>query len=79
MVFEGKIDGMFCTCDIGFGKNEDSYWKAVKLQLEQKYPDIIAEEIVYFDDRLSLVEKAKEFGISAYLYQDNDTTKKLLV
>ena len=78
IVFDGKIDGMFCTCDIRFGKSEDSYWEVVMHELKNKYPEITPNEIVYFDDRVSLVEKAKEFGISAYLYKNNAEAKKLL-
>jgi FMN phosphatase YigB (HAD superfamily) len=79
VVFANKIDGTFFTCDIGFGKNEGSYWEAVIFELKNKYPEITAKEIIYFDDRISLVEKAKEFSISSYLYKNNDEVKKLLV
>ena len=79
VVFEGKIDGMFCTCDIGFGKNEDSYWEVVLAELKNKYPEITPDEIIYFDDRLSLVEKAKEFSINAYIYKNNDEAINLLL
>ena len=79
VVFEGKIDGMFCTCDIGFGKNEDSYWVVVLAELKNKYPEITPDEIIYFDDRLSLVEKAKEFSINAYVYKNNDEAINLLL
>ena len=79
VVFKGKIDGMFCTCDIGFGKNEDSYWEVVLVELKNKYPEITPDEIIYFDDRLSLVEKAKEFSINAYVYKNNDEAINLLL
>ena len=79
VVFKGKIDGMFCTCDIGFGKNEDSYWEVVLVELKNKYPEITPDEIIYFDDRISLVEKAKEFSINAYIYENNDEAINLLL
>jgi FMN phosphatase YigB (HAD superfamily) len=78
VVFDGKIDGMFCTCDIGYGKQEDSYWKAILSKLKTIYPDVASEEIIFFDDRVSLVDKAKEFGISAFLYKNNAQAKSLL-
>ena len=79
VVFANKVDGTFFTCDIKFGKNDDSYWEAVLHELTNMHPDITPGEMIYFDDRASLVEKANEFGISAFLYQNNDEVKKRLV
>ena len=67
-VFKDKIDGMFVSCDIGYGKHENHFWKAILKELQPLQPS----EIAYFDDRESLVELAKEHGIMAFIYNDAD-------
>jgi putative hydrolase of the HAD superfamily len=65
-VFKNKIDGMFVSCDIGYNKHENHFWKAILNQLQPLKPS----EIAYFDDRQSLSDLAKEHGIAAFLYND---------
>jgi FMN phosphatase YigB (HAD superfamily) len=71
-VFKDKIDGLFVTCDIGFSKNEDHFWRAVVSKLNESSPTIKPKDIAYFDDRQSLVDKAKEYGINSFLYTSNE-------
>jgi len=78
VVFKDKFDGIFCSCDIGYGKHEDHFWKNVLSQLGKTQPGITPSEIVYFDDRQSLVDKAKEFGIQAYLYENLESVAHVL-
>lgn len=67
-VFKDKVDGIFCSCDLGFNKHEDHFWRAVLDKLLADFPGLSASQIAYFDDRQTLVDKAREFGIDAQLY-----------
>lgn len=78
-VFDDKFDGIFCTCDIGYGKHEEYYWAAVLKQLMSIYPDVKPEQIVYFDDRQSLVDMAAVFGIDAHLYNDAAEVRRIVI
>jgi putative hydrolase of the HAD superfamily len=50
VTFKDKIDGIFCSCDIGYGKHEDHFWKAVLNQAEKIDADIEPADIAYFDE-----------------------------
>ena len=68
VIFKDKIDGMFCSCDLGSKKNENHFWKTTLSKLKVLLPDIKPYEIAYFDDNQDWVDKAKEFGVDAFLY-----------
>jgi HAD superfamily hydrolase (TIGR01509 family) len=64
-VFAGKYDGFLASCDISFQKHSLEFWQEVVDNVGEK-PD----NIIYFDDKESLVETAKSIGINAHVYQD---------
>jgi FMN phosphatase YigB (HAD superfamily) len=37
--------------------------------LQSKYPNIIKEEITFFDDGIKNIEMAQSFGIQAFLFR----------
>lgn len=78
VAFRDKLDGIFCSCDLGYNKHEDHFWKAVLERLQSQYPGIQPAEIVYFDDKQSLVDKAQEFGIDANLYTSAEEVKRVI-
>lgn len=64
-IFAGKYDGFLASCDIGLPKHSLEFWQEVVDKIGEEPKDII-----YFDDKESLVEAAKSVGINAYIYQD---------
>ncbi|NTV21999.1 MAG: HAD hydrolase-like protein [Candidatus Yonathbacteria bacterium] len=66
-----KFDGIFATCDIGYDKWEEGYWKYVFDKL-----NMIPEEIMFFCDSEKNVENAKTFGVEAYFYTDINLLKE---
>lgn len=77
-VFEGKVDGMFCSCDIGYNKHEDHFWSAVLRQIEKMDASVRPADIAYFDDRQSLVDLARKHGVSAFVYESPEKVKNKL-
>lgn len=77
-MFKDKLDGMFVTCDIGYSKNDITFWETVLHEVKQLHPDIQVSEIAYFDDRRPLVDLASSTGIDAHIYSDNSQVKSVL-
>lgn len=78
VAFKDMLDGVFCSCDLGYNKHENHFWKAVLDKLSLLHPGINSHEIAYLDDKQTLVDKAHEFGIDAYLYTKIDDAKTVL-
>ncbi len=78
VVFKDRLDGIFCSCDLGCDKQEDGFWQGVLGRLGEIYPDMAPQSIAYFDDRQRLVEKAREFGIDANLYVNAQEVGRIL-
>lgn len=78
VIFKDKIDGMFCSCRIGYGKDDNNFWKEVMTRLKGQYPDLQSGEIVYFDDRESLTKKARELDIQGFVYTDVERVQEVL-
>jgi putative hydrolase of the HAD superfamily len=77
-MFGDILDGMFCSCDIQANKHDKSFWQSVIQLLNNKYEGITPDEIVYFDDRQSIVDVAKDCGIDAHLYTKASDVKTVV-
>lgn len=77
-VFRNMFDAIFCTCDIGFSKRDNHFWKVVLDQLSKEHPGITPNKIAYFDDKQGLVDKAQEYGIDAHLYTSVSEVEAIL-
>ena len=64
---KNNFDGIFCTCDIGYDKWQEEYWKYVIKELKIK-----PEEIMFFCDSKKNIESANAFGVNAYFYDGID-------
>ncbi len=53
-------------------KHEGHFWEAVLDQITKTDASIEPANIAYFDDRQSLVGRAREHSIAAFLYQSPD-------
>ncbi len=65
------FDGVFCTCGIGFDKDDPQFFRYVFKELDMK-----PEEIMFFDDRQANIDNAKSLGIQAYFYENVETLKE---
>ena len=72
VIFKDKVDGIFCSCDIGYGKHDNHFWEAVLYEIKKIDSDIEPADIVYFDDKQSLVDLARDHGIATFLYENPD-------
>lgn len=64
--FSSKFDGLFVSYELGTQKPLPDYYEKVY----EKLQPISKSEILFWDDSLSHVEAAKEFGIKAELYKN---------
>ncbi|MGB4758555.1 MAG: HAD family hydrolase [Candidatus Saccharimonadales bacterium] len=69
VIFKDKVDGIFCSCDIGYNKHDSQFWEAVLDHVKTIDASIEPADIVYFDDRQNLVDLAREHGIAAFVYE----------
>jgi putative hydrolase of the HAD superfamily len=61
------------SCDYGMIKPEAGIYEKLREKAGCLY-----EEIVFFDDRVDNVNKARELGIRAFLWEGADTARKLV-
>lgn len=62
------FDGIFCTCDIGYDKNQSEFWDIVIEKLKEIKP----REILFFDDSQKNIDSANTYGLDAYFYSGID-------
>lgn len=72
-VFSGMYDDFFVSCELGLHKDAKEFWDQILALL----PNVSPEEILYFDDKQSLVDLAHSAGIDAYLYESVEQVKQL--
>ena len=77
-MFGDVLDGMFCSCDLHANKHDKSFWQSVIKSLSSKYEGIAPHEIVYFDDRQTIVDVAKDCGLDAHLYTEVSDVESLV-
>lgn len=73
-VFTGVYDKFFASCELGFHKDTVEFWHEVLRRLEP----LVAGEMIYFDDKSSLVELAQSVGIDSYIYQSVEQVEALI-
>lgn len=67
------FDGFFSSCYLGIRKpNPEIYHQAMQIV------HVKPEECIYFDDRLMLVNSAKNLGMNAIHHQEFEETKHIL-
>jgi putative hydrolase of the HAD superfamily len=77
-MFPRVFDGMFISCELGFMKPEDEYFKAIIKQLLADLPGISAAQIAFFDDNPKNVAAAVRAGLSAHLYESVEQVRNIL-
>jgi putative hydrolase of the HAD superfamily len=78
VMFPGKFDGAFISCEIGYEKTEPEFFIAVLEQLRAKYPAITPADIAFFDDSPAKVESARTLGIAAQFYANRSQIDHIL-
>lgn len=73
-VFRGCYDKFFVSCDFGIHKDTVEFWKEV---VERLAP-LATTELIYFDDKKSLVDLANSVGIDAHVYESADQVERLI-
>jgi HAD superfamily hydrolase (TIGR01509 family) len=72
------FDESFFSCDFGHIKPEQEYWINVMNRINNKFPEIGADEVLFFDDRIENVESAQRFGMKVmHVKEANDLLKEI--
>lgn len=72
-IFAGKYDGFLASCDLGLHKNTPEFWQEIIKRVDEDPGDMI-----YFDDKASLVELASSLGIDAHVYSDAESVRRIV-
>jgi putative hydrolase of the HAD superfamily len=65
------FDGAFCTCNIGYDKNDERFYKFILQEIHLQ-----PSEMLFFDDTQSNVDTAKELGMESYFYSGIEILKE---
>ena len=78
VMFKDLFDKYFISADLGVTKNNPKFFEIIIEQLQQKYPELLPEDITFFDDSQSKVDTACSVGINGQLYTDIKQVEALL-
>ncbi len=79
VMFKDLFDGYFISADLGVTKTNPKFFEMIVEQLQQKYPELLPQDITFFDDSQSKVDTACSVGINGRLYSDIKQVVALLV
>jgi putative hydrolase of the HAD superfamily len=65
---EKQLDGIFSSCEIGFAKPQKEFFQFILDEIKQ-----LPTEVVLIDDSPQFVEGAKEMGMEAVLYEEDES------
>lgn len=65
---EDEFDCFYFSCDLGYLKSESKFYETILRR--ESFP------IFFWDDTPEIVKKAKQIGVQAYLYRDNEQLKR---
>ena len=72
VMFKDLFNGYFSSCEIGFTKNDLRFYEFIINELKIKDPNLLPEEIMFFDVSQYKVDTARKVGINARLYKSNE-------
>jgi putative hydrolase of the HAD superfamily len=78
VMFPGKLDGFFISCDLGIEKKDPEFFKIALRKLQDEFPGLQPTEVLFLDDGQDKVDSAIAAGISAELFADRRQVEKLL-
>jgi len=77
MGFKDVFDRIFLSVDIGHKKPEKEFYEFILNEIKNEHK-IYPHEIMFFDDSLEHVNKAKKLDIDAYFYKNFEEFKNLV-
>jgi putative hydrolase of the HAD superfamily len=78
VMFPGKLDGFFISCDLGLEKKQPEFFQAVFTRLKSELPELELPQVLFFDDSQGKVDSARAAGIQAELYTERSQVEKLI-
>lgn len=78
VMFKDLLDGYFISGELGYAKTNPKFFEIVVERLQKKHPELLPQDIVFFDDSQSKLDTACSVGISGRLYKHVGQVEKLL-
>ncbi len=72
VMFANALDGCFSTAEIGIKKSEPAFFAQLIILLQEKHSNILANDVLFFDDSQSKVDAACAAGLRAYFYSGQE-------
>jgi hypothetical protein len=69
LAFRSTFDGHLVSCDLGYRKSQDAFWKQAIAMLEARIPGLAPKEIAFFDDMEANTKAAERSGVKAFLFE----------
>lgn len=76
MNFRNIFDRSYISCEIGFRKCSEEFWKFLIEDLKKEYSGLGADQIAFFDDIQTNIDAAMKFRIKAFLFSDLNQFEK---
>jgi HAD superfamily hydrolase (TIGR01509 family) len=76
MNLNNTFDDIFCSCNIGFKKPDQNYYKFILASLKSK--NISSSEILFFDDCQKNIIEAEKLNIKSFLYKEYKDYDKII-
>ena len=78
VMFKDLFGEYFISADLGVTKTNPKFFEMIVEKLQQKYPELLPEDITFFDDSQPKVDTACSVGVRGQLYTDIKQIKELL-
>lgn len=78
VMFGGLFDGYYISADLGVTKTDPTFFTMIIEDLQGSYPEMQAQDIVFFDDSRSKIDTARSVGIDARLYTGVEHVRQTL-
>ncbi len=78
VMFPGLFEDYFISSEIGYKKTDHEFFGHVTKKFMERYPEMKAEDIIFFDDSKSKIKSALSCGIDARLYKSTEQVRELL-
>ena len=79
VMLPGLFEDYFISSEIGYKKTDHEFFGHVTKKFMERYPEMKAEDIIFFDDSQAKIDVARSCGLDARIYLSVDQVSKLLI
>ena len=68
--FARIFDGHYISCNVWYRKDKAEYWEYVLWDIQENFPQVTREEILFIDDGKKNISMAQSFSVKTFLFTD---------